>query len=307
MKKRFVTIIVAIVLSLTIVCCACKDNKSNVDGTNNNSDQTEVSPDASLTSEEEDSIKKAFVANYRFTSYKVSYESVRITGYCGKYNGALVAVIHCDDLDYKKRVGNRLTLGGKNLVVKDDEDIYLFKQDSLSGIEWAYKRGALLEDDLAKIQKKLYERNPELYNAFHIESFDISSLTLEEIDAIKKAFVKNHYRSEVLKVSYESVRIMGFYGRYNGALAVVIHCTELDYADCGSNSFTVNGVELLMAGGGVIYVFKQDVLYGIKSAYEENILLSADLTEIQKKLYERYSAWYDERHILVPDASLSFE
>ena len=129
-----------------------------------------------------------------------------------------------------------------------------------------------------------------------------SSPTTEEESAIKEAFVKKYYKSEQCSVkTQESVIIKGYYGRYNGALAVVIHCTELDYADCGVNRFTVDGVELLMNGGEVPYVFKNDAIYSINDAYEQQILTYDDILEVQNGLRKTYGAYYEEKHITVSD------
>lgn len=138
MKKKFLLIIVALALSMSVVLCACGDTEPT--GRVTLTDLSEA---------EETQIKNAF---YTSEEKKVSVGSIYITGYYGKYDGAPVITIHCSELAY----------GGDMVDIADIpksgmETYYLYKDGKLYSLKESKESGFLTDEDLKIIKEKREE------------------------------------------------------------------------------------------------------------------------------------------------------
>lgn len=207
-----------------------------------------------------------------------------ITHYYGTFNNAVAVCIDSpqfthDDAIYEEEIAGITFCHPGNL------DIMLWLGDNISffSLSEAYDEGIISEEDLLAISEAdpwEFEENEFVFPPVRNYPEEAAEGVLDQVAEDYYYYSLEDYRGSLNHVGEYYVN--GYYGTYDGAVAVNMLGTRISYIDDCYIDEIIAGYLFSFTGDNTIIVWKDGEFYDLSEAYDQGILTKEHIGQIDK-------------------------
>ena len=228
-------------------------------------------------------VKQTYLAELdeSFSHHNWTIDDVIIQKHYGTYNGCVVVMMRAKNMVFVAIPAGEVA-AGISFGYPEPNYIHVWKDGKLYSLQEAFELGFLSVDDIKQIADIHNSKNSNISenNEYEPRPKSPENLSDEQIKKIKEDFVIYWNKAEhSTTATFDKVRIDGYYGTYDGAIALFIDDGNVGYMGVVLHQ-TIAGYEFMFGSNWTMSIYKNGDFMELSSAYENGWITKQDLRDI---------------------------